>query len=733
MFSFWLSSFAFISCFVPLILASPLDIVPRKSDTERVSELCIDAFKAIQIDKYYLSQTRISKFESTGGSRVGTKKFICTAYYECKDSNYVPDLTGVFLRDSYGVKRKIGYGITVPADIGGPSDHPIPKSISSSTSSSKGPKPITIPMITVDPTPVPSPDSASATSIPAPTSSNAVPVPLVADINVDLEIAYARLGDLVNNPGSQEARNEAYTALDKLHQTVKGVRGSAWRGLFGSLNSLINSITSLKDALSGNGGRLSDDQVEKINAAKEDLKRKAENVNTAPTPSGWTPTAPDSTKGTASSSQAARTSDTSPTQSTTASPEPSFTSEEQCALPTPDPDTYENDPNSERVIAHNITDNDKRNNPRAVNKDRSVSICFDVAGSAPDFESYHSNPAEARMNPYPYYYTHTFSASSLCNHRLRFDFTKATGPSSRRSDYATEHIYELQLLNQFILWLGWHSDAVADYYGLPTEQQANDMLSTGRMTEQERQAFGNERTEKLCKEVKSKLLKASNWPNDFWYKSDHTKPVIHALLERLSSHAGDLEFLNRVPPSPDNTEFVYLDAPTNGLKAKLFQLQTPTIKHGYVNKLEILARASSLFAYLNEAHVVRVWGAVSDRVHKFYQEMDKVKTSRSNWVLGKINWADEYVRWEDTFLRAAERRYRDWFVGELNMVMEEVKMKALKNDVYSNQFQFLLKDIEERIKDNGDGSTGFGTLSASRISLANLRNAREDRYGMETD
>lgn len=53
---------------------------------------------------------------------------------------------------------------------------------------------------------------------------------------------------------------------------VKQVQKTTWNSLLGGLNSLFNSISSMGDLFSGNSGRVSNDRIEKMKAAKEQIK-----------------------------------------------------------------------------------------------------------------------------------------------------------------------------------------------------------------------------------------------------------------------------------------------------------------------------------------------------------------------------------------------------------------------------------------------------------------------------
>ena len=109
-------------------------------------------------------------------------------------------------------------------------------------------------------------------------------------------------------------------------------------------------------------------------------------------------------------------------------------------------------------------------------------------------------------------------------------------------------------------------------------------------------------------------------------------------------------------------------------------------------------------------------------MHAFYQELDDAKTDtiRKTWVVGKIQWATEYDKWEQRYLAAIEKKWRTWFVRELNAAMMEIEKEA-KN---SNTFKFLADELKRLRMDTGSEYRQFGKLSVNRISLGNLRAAR---------
>ncbi|KAF2258562.1 hypothetical protein CC78DRAFT_572422 [Lojkania enalia] len=787
MFSFPISHVLVLFNFIISISTSPLGFTPRYSESEKLSELCEDAIRAFKYDGFYLSRTTINKAASTRASRVGPKRLICTAHYECeKEKDYHPEMTGYILINSfsfhnqerpdkdwevvinnrpscrYGITRKTGYGISVPEDIGGPSDTPGNAPNSSPTpakTSSTLPRPWIIPVSKTDSPAQPSSDGQPPTtpppapvsgwtpipSEPFPSSSSPsgfVPVPVVANINADLEAAQAILDDFLNNLGSQGAKDAALAALSKA-QGTKEFSKHASREILGFLNRLIDSIQSVKDTITRSNGRLTDAEVEEIKSGMKDIKSKADNVNNSPSsilepvkrpsptptevPSTTAKEPTETSDATTSTEEPIQTSDTTtstiettPSDSSVVSrpesePSPTSTtsSAESCPLPTGpvEPITFEHSEevgewgflasSNETLTPSNVTDNNRALTKR-LTTDRGISICWRQAGVAPGYESWHN----AGSNPYQPYYTHRYRA---CGSRTTIQFSRdAAGKPGVQ--YATEHVYELQLLGQFLWWVGWNDPAVAAANDLPSRQDAQAALDLGRITEQEYNAYARLRQEALCRNIVKYLINANTqWTSSTWFR-DPTKPIIDALLERVSSHNGD------------KSEFVYLDEGTNSLKKSLFALETPSDRTGWQNKLEKLAEASSLFEYLNQEPVVRAWGQVSSRVHAFYKELDLAQIN-GQWGLGKqIKWAESYAIWENSFLIEIETRWKVWFTRELNSALTELKREALQKQ--SNDLTFLVHKIEGWMEDD-DVSQTRGLLSVNRIDLANLGVARE--------
>jgi hypothetical protein len=116
----------------------------------------------------------------------------------------------------YGVKRKTGSGIAVPANIGGPTDKPGGRETSSSTVAPKNsakPKPFIMTISEVIQ------DAEFSTSPPDPKSTEAAAIVLVADINKDVQALFEHLENLFDNPGSQEAKDTASLALRTLRHS----------------------------------------------------------------------------------------------------------------------------------------------------------------------------------------------------------------------------------------------------------------------------------------------------------------------------------------------------------------------------------------------------------------------------------------------------------------------------------------------------------------------------------
>lgn len=97
-----ISVLTIIFYFIVSISSSPLHLSARDSESEKLAKLCNDATQGFSDRGFYNSHAIVSKSTSVGGSRVGAKILICTAYFECDiEEDYSPGRAGADLRVWY--------------------------------------------------------------------------------------------------------------------------------------------------------------------------------------------------------------------------------------------------------------------------------------------------------------------------------------------------------------------------------------------------------------------------------------------------------------------------------------------------------------------------------------------------------------------------------------------------------------------------------------------------------
>ncbi|KAF2113874.1 hypothetical protein BDV96DRAFT_633313 [Lophiotrema nucula] len=643
-----------------LALASPARSLPRASESEQLDALCEDAINAYQLNSYYYSETYYSKSKSFGSSRVGPKKLACTAFYRCQaEEDYNPLMTGEIFVQIFnlhnlaephndwtwrlnahgfcevGVRRRSGYSITVPADIGQPKDKP-------------GPLPSWYP----SPTPAPSstvPDAASTATITT-SSSRLSPIP-IPSVYADVDVAESLLDDVLQDPGNGDTRHAAISAVSKAQKTIEGAKNGVSRGFLSALNTLSNLLDKIGDTLRHSEAKLTDDEIEQIKIVKEKVAEKQESVKIQE--------AKESSMRTATAS-ATRTS----------------SSDAQCEtlMGTPGPLTYSvmddagqwgyhnegiEPADEERTIATNIS---FRLSRRALDRTRSVAICGRSSSDwyAPGYEPCH-DPQTLLNNPRlrnPYGPWYTLSSSGNCPLTLEWEYT-VTPNAVTGASYATEHVYELQFLDWFLWNVGWTSPASRTRYPDRPED-----IAAGLSSDQ----LGAKRASRFCdgQIIPFLLQPAAGWtPLRFFdTPAEHrSKPVIKKLIDQMSSDAYD-------NANPNKRELTYLDSRLNGMKASFFGFKLPDFPPTLEGKLDKVIRMAALFEYLRDDGVVRAWAQVSRRVAFFYNAVDEAgSTVGTNWPMaGNIAWTQAYLEWEPRTLRYLASRWNEAFEEEMKMI-----------------------------------------------------------------
>jgi hypothetical protein len=173
-----------------------------------------------------------------------------------------------------GVKRRSGFGITIPADIGGPSDKP-----------GKVPAPGPLPTVPSSAT-----TSKIVSTVTATASTSSIPAIPIASVFADVDVAQVRIDELLQDAGNEEKKRAALNALSKalkseskmqrkyqkrdtdMEKAITGATKGAGKGLFSMLTGLFSTLSSIESTLIHSPKKLTENDVAKIKTAKEDIE-----------------------------------------------------------------------------------------------------------------------------------------------------------------------------------------------------------------------------------------------------------------------------------------------------------------------------------------------------------------------------------------------------------------------------------------------------------------------------
>ncbi|KAK4040406.1 hypothetical protein C8A01DRAFT_35548 [Parachaetomium inaequale] len=274
------------------------------------------------------------------------------------------------------------------------------------------------------------------------------------------------------------------------------------------------------------------------------------------------------------------------------------------------------------------------------NAARSIPICGEEF-AVPKYASYSSN---GKGNTYKPYYSYKYQDPSRC---ASYKFELVQGETKRdQRRYATEHIYELQLVNHFLEWMQHNDAAIVNQLSKPSKKKPINMCSAV---------------------IRPLLVPTRQWSNVRF------GPGTGVMTTRGARPIDDL--LSRLSGGTKHSaELVYLEEKLNGMKAKLFRGGQTVSPDGqtYPDKLAVVARAAVVYQYLNDEAVYGVFRSVSGRMRQFYERMDAASAKGNNALAKKIKWADGYRQWEREFLEANDAKWRAWKNGLLDEVLAEL-------------------------------------------------------------
>lgn len=315
------------------------------------------------------------------------------------------------------------------------------------------------------------------------------------------------------------------------------------------------------------------------------------------------------------------------------------------AVPTPDPVDPFPDPGDSIIDNSTLTRSRKRFhnadfveiNARAATRD--VSICGQ-GFSAPSYNSY---SGAGNGNSYSPYYSYSFELPRCPT----YDWDLEQGPTAPdTAGYATEHIYELQLIGIFLRWVAANNDNLRAYLDVKSRNICTNFI--GPML------FGT----------------GPQWTTTTFgaghnIKTAGSRPV-DELLSQLSGG------------SDHSDELVYLNSHLNGLKAKLIggaTLSTMTVVNA---QLALVAESSAVYLYLRDPHVSTIFKAVSTRIKAFYAKLDSAceKNRNRGPCAANVAWENAYQTWQAQHLARIDGQWQTWKTAQVASAVAKIEPKT---------------------------------------------------------
>ena len=345
------------------------------------------------------------------------------------------------------------------------------------------------------------------------------------------------------------------------------------------------------------------------------------------------------------------------------------------AIPTPGPD----DPFSQ--YAGSITDNTtttksrKRFNnaefikiaARAYSATRDVTICGQDF-SAPSYNSYSS---AGIGNSYSPYYSYIFQQPRCSTYN--WALTRGTTAPDSLS-YATEHIYELQLIAIFLRWLSTNNAGLQAYLAVSNRNICGNFIN--------QILFGQ----------------GQQWTV--------TKFGAGGNIKTAGSRPID-ELMSQMSGGSRTNELVYLESHLNGLKAQLFGGKTPSTMTMAPAQLALVGESSALYLYLKDPNVSAIFKAVSNRVKTFYSKLDTACAGGTRGpCAARVQWAASYQSWQAQYLQQIDSSWQGWKSAQVAAAVTQITPKTRG----SAMWQALLNAVNTQ--------TSSGLLSAGSYTFA---------------
>lgn len=216
-------------------------------------------------------------------------------------------------------------------------------------------------------------------------------------------------------------------------------------------------------------------------------------------------------------------------------------------------------------------------------------------------------------------------------------------------NYVTEHVYELQLIGQFI-------KSVEDARGI------------------------------TCKQFKTYFEGGTLWTSTkFGAGGSLNTPGSRPIDELLASLPGDAH--------PD---FAYLDAKLNGIKKNIFT-GTQSGRNDWAKNMVLVAQTQTTFEFLEE--VSSIWVTTNKRIIAFFEKLDVAAAAPKGTSANmRIGWGDRYKAWISTKLGTGlDNQWAAWKNKELSNIQTWIKNDLGANSALAQK----LVDKIQTLKDTG--------------------------------
>ncbi|KAF6227567.1 hypothetical protein HO173_012206 [Letharia columbiana] len=304
---------------------------------------------------------------------------------------------------------------------------------------------------------------------------------------------------------------------------------------------------------------------------------------------------------------------------------------------------------------------------RANSATRDVTICGQDF-SAPSYNSYSTT---GNGNSYSPYYSYMFQLPRCST----YNWALTQGPTAPDSaSYATEHIYELQLIAIFLRWLAANNAGLQAYLAV------------------------NNRN--ICANFINQILfgQGQQWTVTTFGAGGSIKTAGSRPIDELMS---------QMSGGTRTSELVYLETHLNGLKAQLFGGNTPSTMTMAAAQLALVGESSALYLYLQDPNVSAIFKAVSDRVKTFYAKLDRAcgRGARGPCA-ANVQWQSSYQTWQAQYLQQIDASWQGWKSAQVAAAVTQITPKTRG----SAMWQALLNAV--------NAQTSAGLLSAGSYTFA---------------